>query len=279
MAGKNKIESKHLGLEIGSILSLYFFEKEVLHFGYWPDGLKVAIMNLPVAQDNHSRFILDHFPIDAGRILDVGCGAGHFGRMMLDRGFEVDGVVPSPYLANRVREHFVPRCEIFECRFEDLHTDKQYDLVLFSESFQYVEMETALKKTAGLLKPDGHLVICDFFQRDVEGVRPVKGGHKWSAFQGALGKSPFRSVADFDITKETGRTLDLVNDFMMRVGGPIRDILAEAIRAQYPLLAKLGRWKLKKRLEKMKRKYFSGRMNSESFTRHKTYRLLIYRMQ
>lgn len=279
MAGKSKSETKHLGLEIGSILSLFFFETEVLHFGYWPDGLNVTIMNLPEAQDNHSRFILEHFPIDAGRVLDVGCGAGRFGRMMLDRGFEVDGVVPSTFLANRVRERFTPDCEIFECRYEDLHTNKLYDLVLFSESFQYVEMETALKKTAGLLKPDGHLVICDFFQKDVEGIRPVKGGHRWSAFQDALEQSPFRPVADFDITKETGRTLDLVNDFMTRVGGPVRDILADAIREQYPLLSKLGRWKFKKRLEKMERKYFSGRMNSDSFLRHKTYRLLIYRMQ
>jgi len=276
MGKRGKIDSKKLGLELGLILSRYLFDTEDLHFGYWPSDLEIKAMNLAEAQENHSKIILNHLPIDSGDLLDVGCGVGNFGRKLIDRGFRVDGVIPSAYLAQRVREVFGQPSEVFECKYEDLTTDKRYDLILFSESFQYVNIEAGLKKTAELLKPGGHLLICDFFQQEVEGKSPVRGGHKWSQFQSALALSPFEMVKDIDITLETGRTLDLVNDVMLEVGAPIRDLLGDTLKARHPLLSKLLYWKFKKKIEKTNRKYFSGRMSSEAFLRHITYRLLVY---
>lgn len=274
--GKQKHLSRQVGLEIGLIVCRYLLKTEELHFGYWPDDLPVEVLNLPAAQENHSRLIIDHLPISTGSILDVGCGSGTFGRKLIDRGFSVDGVIPSAFLAERVREVFDGQGEVFECRFEDLETDKKYDLVLFSESFQYVDIDVGLAKAASLLDAGGHMLICDFFDRQAAGVKSVKGGHKWPLFEEALARGPWTNKSEVDITRETGRTLDLVQDVMTEVAVPICGLLDDTFSERRPLLAKLFHWKFRKRIEKVRSRYLGGRMTSASFEAAKTYRIMVF---
>lgn len=274
--GKKKHLSRQVGLEVGLILCRYLLKTDELHFGFWPDDLPVEILNLPVAQENHSGLIIDRLPIREGRILDVGCGSGSFGRKLIDMGYHVDGVIPSAFLAEQVRKVFGGEGQVFECRFEDLETEGKYDLVLFSESFQYVEIEAGLAKAESLLEPGGRLLICDFFDKEVPGKKSVKGGHKWSLFEKGLAQGSWQKTDDFDMTRETGRTLDLVKDAMTEVGVPICVLLDDTFRGRHPLLSKLLHWKFRKRLEKAKARYLSGRMSGEFFEATKTYRFLVF---
>ncbi len=41
---------------------------------------------------------------------------------------------------------------------------QQYDLLLFSESFQYIPLPDVFARAPGLLRSGGRLVICDFFK-------------------------------------------------------------------------------------------------------------------
>ena len=50
-----KISPNEIGLEVGLVLSRFFFNTEHLHFGYWPDDLIINIDNLKKAQDLHSN--------------------------------------------------------------------------------------------------------------------------------------------------------------------------------------------------------------------------------
>ena len=43
MGIEKKISSKEVGLEIGLVLSEFFFKTEHLHFGFWPDDLEISI--------------------------------------------------------------------------------------------------------------------------------------------------------------------------------------------------------------------------------------------
>ncbi len=43
-------------------------------------------------------------------------------------------------------------------------------------------------------------------------------------------------------------------------------------------LARLFRWKYRKKLDKIQRKYLSGERNGENFARHKVYRLLLLKV-
>ena len=275
MPKKNYI-SRQLGLELGLILCRYLFKTEDLHFGYWPDDLPVEILNLPVAQENHSELIIKRLPIQNGRLLDVGCGAGSLACRLLNKGLSIDGVVPSAFLANKAREALNACGEIFESYFEDLETQNQYDLILFSESFQYINIEKGLDKVDSLLCEGGHLLICDFFDKESPHVKSVKGGHKWSIFNEAIAAGPWNKIEDIDITKETARTLDLVKDVMSEVALPAFNLIGETFWDRHPLLTRIANVIFKKRIEKVRTRYLNERMSAASFEAAKCYRLMIF---
>ena len=63
---------------------------------------------------------------------------------LIENGYLVDCVSPSSNLSKHVRNRLGNRSVIFETRFEDLETEKCYDLILCSESFQYLLLEKAI---------------------------------------------------------------------------------------------------------------------------------------
>ena len=76
MGNEKKISPNEVGLEIGLVLSKFFFKTEHLHFGYWPDDLEITIDNLKKSQDYHSKKIIEAIPDNVNTILDVGSGSG-----------------------------------------------------------------------------------------------------------------------------------------------------------------------------------------------------------
>ena len=173
----HKVELKEIGLDIGLAFARHFYKTDYLHYGLWTDGLTVEPSNVFQAQENYANFLLEHFPERVTSILDVGCGSGKFAEKMLKAGYQVDCVSPCPNLTKHIKKRLDERSQIFECRFEELRTNKKYDLILCSESFQYLLLEKAMEQTSALLNKNGHLLICDFFQRNVPGKSPVCGGH------------------------------------------------------------------------------------------------------
>ena len=77
---------------------------EDLHYGYWPKGKDASVQNFAHAQDSHSKLIMDHIPEKTNSILDVGGGSGNLALKLLDKGYSVDCVIPSEYLAEQAKE-------------------------------------------------------------------------------------------------------------------------------------------------------------------------------
>jgi SAM-dependent methyltransferase len=277
MKKKKKIDFKEIGLDVGLILAKQFFNTEYLHYGYWTDDLKVETTNVYQAQENYAELIASHIPVTTKTILDVGCGAGKFAEKLLDLGYAVDCVSPSPNLNRHVRKLIGDRCEIFECGYEELETNKQYDMVLFSESFQYIPVSESLSQSMRFLKKGGHILICDFFRRDVEGTSPIGGGHELKDFYNAVAEYPLENLVDLDITKETAPSIDIVDDFLHNAIHPIYDLIFYVLDNNYPKIAKLIRWKYRKKLEKANYKYLQRQHNGESFAKFKSYHLLLYK--
>lgn len=279
MKKKKKLDSKEIGLDIGLMLGKYFFRTEHLHYGYWTNDLKLDIHNLPKAQENYLNFVISHIPEGAKTLLDVGSGVGKFALKLINIGYDVDCVSPSPLLTKHARDILGDKSHIFESNYENLNTDNRYDVILFCESFQYINLVKALENSLKFLNNNGYLLICDFFKTDAKGKSVMGGGHRLTKFYNLITRYPFELVKEIDITKETALNLKLVNDFLTNVGLPIVNLCSNFLSTNYPLPAKLIQWKYRKKIKKIKRKYFSGERNAENFKIYKSYRLFLYRKQ
>jgi len=269
--------SREIGLEIGAICSRYFLKSEHLHYGYWTDDLEADIINLRTAQENYARFLISHIPDGMSKILDVGCGSGQMARILLDLGYQVECVCPNSYLSKQAQQLLGANCHIFECSYEQLETENRYDLIFFSESFQYIDLEEAIRKTLGLLKEGGCILICDIFKKDVPGKSPLPGGHSLRKFYDIVSEYPLEAVEDLDITEQTAPTLDIVNDILNEVAKPAVGLAQQLLEDRHPSMLKLLKFLYRKRINKINRKYFEKAKTGENFKKFKSYRLLLYR--
>lgn len=273
------MDSKEIGLNIGLIFGNYLLNSEQLHYGYWPEDLPCTLNNFAKAQENYMQFIIEHFPNPAKTVLDVGCGAGVFAQKLNQLGYQVDGVTPSKLLYERTVAKLGLENQVFNGFYEDFQSQKRFDTILFSESFQYVPLRIAIEKSFKLLNPGGHLIICDFFKLKTKGKSPLGGGHKLERFYDTISEYSLTPVKDLDITTKISPTMTLVSDFLTQVGEPVWKLANDYMNHRYPLISKLISWKYRKKIAKLNRKYFSGLRNAESFEAFKSYRLLIYKKE
>ena len=271
MAGK--VSTKELGLILGAKL----VKTEDLHYGLWEPDLEVTLANLPTAQARYSDFLISHIPEGTRTILDVGCGTGHLAQLLTARGFQVEAVSPSPELTRLARERLGDSVAIYPTTFEAFQAPRGYDLVLFSESFQYIPFTASLPKARDLLEPGGHVIISDFFRRPGTGVSALKGGHDIEKFHAFLATQPLEVLSEKDITEQTAPNLQLMDAMLMDYVKPIWETLSYWMRRNHPWAASIGGWLFRKRLNKLHFKYLSRERSASNFAKHKTYRTLLLR--
>jgi 2-polyprenyl-3-methyl-5-hydroxy-6-metoxy-1,4-benzoquinol methylase len=272
-----KADSREIGLEIGSILGKYFLKLDHIHYGYWTNGLEVNIANLHVAQENYANFLISHIPDRVRSILDVGCGRGQLAKNLIDMGYQVDCVSPSHFLAEQARELLRNKSHIFECLYEQLQTGNLYDVILFSESFQYIDIEEALKKTVDFLNRDGYMLICDFFEKETPWKRIISGGHRLKKFYEMVTNYPLRLIKDLDITEQTAPTIDIVDDAFKKAIHPSVILAQQLLDNRYPFMSKFLKRVYRERIDKISKTYFNGKKTGENFKKFKSYRLLLYK--
>lgn len=265
---------RELGLDLLFLVQQWLLGTQHMHYGYFSDDLEPTLFNLPQAQDAHSALIISKIPSGVRRVLDVGCGAGSLSRKLVDAGFEVEALCPSPTLIARAQA-LVPEGARFHCaRFEDFAPHDPFDLVLFSESFQYIKSELALAHCQAHLRPRGEVLICDFFKIPAEGKSPLGGGHYLPTVRGQLERAPYELLEDLDISLETSRTVDVFGAALKEVGAPAWELVNTYAETWHPWLTRLIRWSFRRKIEKFERKRLRGELNGESFRKHKSYRLM-----
>jgi SAM-dependent methyltransferase len=89
--------------------------------------------------------------------LDVGAGTGIASRQLADRGVDVLALEPDPRMAELAAEKGI-RTEI--AKFEEWEAaETTFDLVLFAQSFHWVDTNVALPKVRRLLTGRGHMAL------------------------------------------------------------------------------------------------------------------------
>ena len=274
---KDKFNSKVIGLDAGLLIGKFFMDTEQLHYGYWPNEKTATAQNFSKAQDRHSELIIDNIPSTVNKILDVGSGSGSLAKKLISLGYQVDCVIPSEFLAEKVQQKLDASSKIHITKFEDLDISNNYDLILFSESFQYVHLIKSIDKILSILDKNGYLLICDVFHKNVSGVSPMRGGHRLDLFENEIEKTDLIKKTDIDITLETAPTWDFLNQFLNEVAIPISDMSHSYMKYKYPKLIKFIKWKYRNRLEKIRKVWLSNELTGENFAKFKSYRLFLYK--
>jgi 2-polyprenyl-3-methyl-5-hydroxy-6-metoxy-1,4-benzoquinol methylase len=271
MSSRERDALREAGLLLGSRL----LGDGHLHYGYWDPSLEPCLENFPAAQQAFADHLFEQIPPDVRTILDVGCGTGLLAQWLLARGYQVDALTPSETLARLAARRMGGRGHLFQCRFEELETARRYDLLLFCESFQYVPIESALTQATSLLRPQGYLLIADFFRTDVSGRGPVGGGHRLSRVYRKLAEHPLRILRDEDITARTAPTVVLMGHLCRDYAIPAGQALGAYLRSRHPWISRIAMLLLGARLRKLRAKYDPARYTAEAFARHNSYRTML----
>ncbi|MCH9844886.1 MAG: class I SAM-dependent methyltransferase [Alphaproteobacteria bacterium] len=269
------MESKEMGL----LLAQKLLKLDDLHYGYWDQGLEVNIQNLYHAQARYSDILFSH--IDrltnnnkSASILDVGCGVGENIKKLVDKGYAPDGLVPSQWMLEQCK--LKTTRPIYPCIFEDFpDANKRYDLVFFSESFQYVNMDKSFTLLQKMLNQNGKVLLLDFFARDdIEGRSALGGGHSMAKFYQAAQQHGFRIIEEQDITQHVSPNLLLVHDILGTRVVPSLQILDEFLATKSRFFyGTIFKMLFRKKLAKLSFKYGASR-NAENFEKYKIYKII-----
>ncbi len=92
------------------------------------------------------------------KILDVGCGDGFIGRILMDNGNDVIGI---DIHDSQIRESRKKGVKVIKARVQKLpFKDETFDIVVMAEVIEhFLETEIALREIRRVLKPGGRVII------------------------------------------------------------------------------------------------------------------------
>jgi 2-polyprenyl-3-methyl-5-hydroxy-6-metoxy-1,4-benzoquinol methylase len=274
-----KVDSKEVGLEIEFLALSFLLKLEHLHYGYFKDGLAGTISNLKKAQENYEELLISNIPAGTKSILDVGCGAGQTALNLTLKGYKVDCVSPNEHLTKYAKNLTGDKVRYYQCKLQDLKCAEKYDLVLFSESFQYIPVDQGIPTALKFLNPGGYIMVSDFFKNDPERKSKLGGGHEYEKWTQLRSTFPVKTIIEKDITHEISPTVDLFNQFTLQVVKPSWESLWALGEERFPLVIKLAKRLYRKKLKKMEQKHFTGQRNAENFRKYKKYMFYLFQAE
>jgi SAM-dependent methyltransferase len=244
---------------------------EHLSYGLWEDE-ELTLDGLRTAQDRYANHLVELIPSDVRRVLDVGCGTGSTALRMIERGLDVEGLAPDPYLG----EVFPQRTgrPFHLCRFELFRPIEPFDLIFMSESAQYVMLDQLFRRVM-LQNPGAYLLIADYFRISPGGAPFGRSGHLLDEFLDESEQWQFELLHREDITERVAPTLELARTLGERFVVPTVELLDDAMVSRRPLLWKVG-GPLARRMAKPWRKRIR-RFDAAAFVRAYRYEVFLFR--
>lgn len=263
-------------VKVSSALRLYheLLGLEHLHYGLW-NGEPLDLEGLKIAQERFSGELCSRIPSGVQSVLDIGCGIGATARILDARGYEVEGLSPDPYH----RSLFLRRVgrPFHLARFQEFEPGRRYDLLLMSESSQYIWLDRLFPAVLDAAAPGGHLLIADYFT--VNGSRgPLgKSGHPLQRFLRLAEESGLELELKEDITDRVAPTLELAEHWFERFVEPVLSVASDTVTHRHPVLAWMARKLFRRRLAKLAD--MRQLIDSREFRHQKRYLILRFRVR
>jgi MPBQ/MSBQ methyltransferase len=236
--------------DIGLKYLVRMTKSDYLHLGYWDPGEELTMENLRRAQERYIDHLIGFIPRGVKTILDVGCGVGGNAIRLRKEGYEVEALSPDP----SQKEMFIQKTKgdipFYLTRFEDFETRTKYDLILMSESVQYIKVREGFEKCRRCLGEGGFLLAADYYLKkplsrdNVLGIGiPLQQEYLKEATEHG-----FKLIISEDITPYVTRTLDFGRLIYDSYAKPTIDLIHDVLRTRLPTLYKVGRFFVGKRI-------------------------------
>jgi MPBQ/MSBQ methyltransferase len=221
----------------GFDLELYFVREilglESLHYGCFEPHEALTLENVRRAQHRYTQSLVEMLPADVERVVDVGCGMGDVARAMAGRGKTVVALSPDRNHGQYVAGSH-PGITFVNEKFEAFEATEPADLVLMSESQNYFDMVTGLRKVRRCLRPGGYFLISGMFVKEpCAEFRDVINTE--SGYFEAAADHGFDLVERRDITDEVSPTLEFARRSLEQFVEPLPRLLDHYMHARSPV--------------------------------------------
>jgi SAM-dependent methyltransferase len=130
---------------------------QYLHYGLWEEKNDIF-----QAQTKASDYLFEKLPKIPTSLLEVGIGLGTTAKRLVEIGYDYTGVTPdNTQILYARHQHQEPKIKLIHDYFQKVNAEKTFDVILFQESAQYIDINDIFKQCKMLLKPYGLVFIMD----------------------------------------------------------------------------------------------------------------------
>ncbi len=252
-----------------------------LHYGYW-ENIPVPPEDLIMprfreAQAAYATLIANHIPQGVKAILDVGCGIGGNATYLMARGYGVDGLAPDSFQQEKFLAKTQGKAKFYLTTFEEFQAERTYDLVLFSESTQYMASKDIALGAAKVLNPNGYVLLVDMLRTDAnykEGM--FSNCHEVKEFQQTMEDAGFKLVETKDISEQILPTIDLYMREFQTYGMSTIKYVGTLVEITVPPLYKLFKILFGKWIDRLINEGLSARV---IFEKYLSYELQVWQLE
>jgi MPBQ/MSBQ methyltransferase len=219
-------------VRVQPVLKLYLdlSKTNYLHFGMWKKGDKLTLENAQAAQERYADNLVKFIPKGVKTILDVGCGVGGNAIKLAELGYKVTGICPDPYQEQLFRKITKGKAGFCLTTLEGYNSGEKFDLILMSESVQYIPFKDGFRKISRLLKKDGYLLISDYFKKESARNTPNIPSEPLKDYLAAMDDAGFKVVKKMDITEAILPTLDYGDQLFYGYIKPVLDCILTTLQ-------------------------------------------------
>ena len=256
------------------------FGLDHLHYGYFTNGIKPSLETLNKAQNSYSELVLSYIPKSVKKILDVGCGTGGNAEKLVKRKMDVTCIAPDPYLIEKTKERTQGKIKTYTDLYENIEDfePESFDLILMSESCQYIKPDPGWEQNKKVLKKGGYLLVADFFRiREIDTPYMSKSGQPLQNFLDRAKAANFKLIKKQDITKNVAPTMDIFQGVIDKNIFPLVEAIHEFVLRRFPLLHSLLAKIFKEKIDKVVTRYKT--QDAKTWMKYKAYYIFLFQKQ